>query len=198
MALYSFPSRSSNKRNEVVRAIFWDKDGVINRMVQREGYKSAPWHVSEFVFLDHVQEAFDITYRIGFENFIVTNQPDVYAGNMHHEQLSHMMKMCIRWLKVSDVRIAYERGSAWYKPNNGMIEALIRTYKVDRHHSFMVGDRWKDIVAGYNSGLRNILINSFYHYNPPEKHIHISPDKTAADLIEAVDIIEMEFKNGIR
>jgi len=172
----------------VVRAVFFDRDGVINHLVEHDYEKTAPWHVDEFKFIEGVKEATTLVKSLGFKTFIVTNQPDVYDGKLHMIHLTHMMRMCQKWLRIDDALVAFERGSAWYKPNNGMIETLIRQYGVDRDVSFLIGDRWKDIVAGHKSKLTTIYIGDKYHC-PEEKYKHIQPDYIADNVLHACCLI---------
>ena len=103
-----------------------------------------------------------------------------------------MSRMLKAWLRIDEVYIAYERGSAWYKPNNGMIETLIRMYKVDRSQSYIIGDRWKDIVPGHKSKLTTIFIGK--EYTCPDEYKDIYPDYIVDNVLQACLLIE-ELEN---
>ena len=141
MALHYFPSRTSDQQNKVVnKAVFFDRDGVLNHLVERiNGEFTAPWDVSEFDLIPGAKMAVDLVKSKGFKAFVVTNQPDVYDGNLLQAHLDIMTRMLKAWLRIDEVYIAYERGSAWYKPNNGMIETLIKQYKIERGASYQIG-----------------------------------------------------------
>lgn len=182
------------------KAIFLDKDGVINRLIERkdspDGHVTSPWTLEEFIhsLYPNVKESIQKLKNLDYYVFVVTNQPGVLAGNMYMDELDKICAYIEIEFGVDHVLYALNKDSNLYKPNNGMIESLISTYDVERQGSYMVGDRWKDIVPGHNSELKTILVNSFYQYNPPLEYIHIKPDVEVLNLDEAVKIIE----NGVK
>jgi HAD superfamily hydrolase (TIGR01662 family) len=189
MALYYFPSKSSNQQDKVVKkAVFFDRDGVLNYLVERaNGEKTAPWDVSEFDLIPGSKMAVDLVKSLNYKTFVVTNQPDVYDGHLPESHLNIMSRMLKAWLRIDDVYIAYERGSAWYKPNNGMIETVIKQYKIDRGSSYIIGDRWKDIVAGHKSKLNTIFVGHEYTY--PLEYQDIQPDYIVDNVLQACTLI---------
>ena len=52
---------------------------------------------------------------------------------------------------------------SWYKkPNPGMLIKAVKKYNIDIKKSFLVGDRWKDIMAAEKIGCRSIFIDRKY------------------------------------
>lgn len=189
MALYHFPSKSSNQQDKVVKkAVLFDRDGVLNYLVERaNGEKTAPWDVSEFDLIPGSKMAVDLVKSLNYKTFVVTNQPDVFDGHLLDSHLNIMSRMLKAWLRIDDVYIAYERGSAWYKPNNGMIETVIKDHKIDRGSSYIIGDRWKDIVAGHKSKLNTIFVGHEYTY--PLEYQDIQPDYIVDNVLQACTLI---------
>jgi histidinol-phosphate phosphatase family protein len=176
------------------KAVFLDRDGVINELVERaDGSFTSPWLVEEFRFLPFVQQSVNLLKSLGFVTLIVTNQPGVQDGVMDKEQLDLINKMLKQWLRVDDIFCALDKDSNYYKPNNGMIEEFIEKYNIDRKNSYIIGDRWKDIVPGYNSKLTTIFVGAEYVY--PHEYYHIQPDYIAFDILEASYTI-MEIENA--
>ncbi len=71
------------------------------------------------------------------------------------------------------------------KPKPGLILQAAEKYSLDLSHSWMVGDRCKDIAAGQAVGLKTIFID--YNYNEPYEG---SPaDFTVDDMAFVADII---------
>ena len=172
------------------KAVFLDRDGVINSLVPRpDGRMTSPWTLEEFMshvdpnISSYVKTLKELDYMV----FVVTNQPGVLDGEMMMIELDEMCGYLEEEAGINHVLYALKKDSHLYKPNNGMIEALIRTYKVDRHHSFMVGDRWKDIVAGHKSKLMTIFIGK--QYTTPEKYEHIQPDYIVDNVLHAATLI---------
>jgi D-glycero-D-manno-heptose 1,7-bisphosphate phosphatase len=171
----------------MIRAVFFDRDGVINCLVDRDGEMTAPWHVNEFNLFTGVRAAIDLVKTNNYMTFVVTNQPDVVDGKLPKRHLDLMHRMVKSWLCVDDILVAYERGSAWYKPNNGMLETFIKHYNIDRVSSYIIGDRWKDIVAGHRSGLSTIFIGQEYTF--PLEYKDIQPDYICDNVLQACRLI---------
>lgn len=177
------------------KAVFLDRDGVINHLIERkDGSITSPWSVDEFRFLPNVKDAVDNIKKMGFMVLVVTNQPAIEEGFMRKEQLDHINEILLRWLFVDNVYSAFYKDTPNYKPNNGMIEHFIQTYNIDRNSSYIIGDRWKDIVPGHRSNLKTIFVGTEYIY--PYEYRNIQPDFICKDLLHASEKIK-EIENGI-
>jgi len=172
----------------MVKAVFLDRDGVINKLVPREtGIFTAPWSLEEFELLPYVEESIDTLKKMGYMVFVVTNQPDHLDGKMSYETLETMSKIILD-MGVNDIICALNRKSLNYKPNNGMVLTLIEDYDIDPKSSYLIGDRWKDIVCGARSNLTTIFIGDEYH--SPEEYQHIFPDFSTQNILTAVNLIK--------
>lgn len=170
------------------RAIFFDRDGVLNEPVFHGDQYTAPWTFEEFKLYPNAKLAIDLARKLGYYTIVISNQPDVQLGNMTKEDMEKISNHLIETLDVDSYSYCEHRGSANYKPNNGMVEHYIEDLKIDRNSSYIIGDRWKDIVCGASSRLRTIYIGTTYD-TPPE-HDHINPDLMAIDVLHAVQQIE--------
>ena len=88
---------------------------------------------------------------------------------------------------IDDFRVCYEvehKTSRRYKPKPGMLLEAAEKNGIDLRHSFMVGDRWRDVGAGKAAGCFTIFIDYGYKERRPDK-----PDATVASLLEAAEII---------
>lgn len=189
MALHRFPPNTTDKQDKMVAAVFFDRDGVINELIDRgNGVKTAPWSVNEFKFLPDVKEAVDIVKSLGYKTYVVTNQPDMYDGYMNKGSLNLMMKMVQNRIKIDSYFCAFDRSSKLYKPNNGMVEYFINLYGINRFHSYMIGDRWKDIVCGHKSKLTTIFIGE--KYTCPKEYADVKPDHVVRNVLEACKLIK--------
>lgn len=175
------------------KSVFLDKDGVINSLVQREdGSLTSPWTLEEFKnnIYPYVRESIQILKDLDYMVFVVTNQPGVLDGDMYMTELDDICGHLEDEYQVNHVLYALKEGTPVYKPNNGMMEALIRTYHVDRAKSFMVGDRWKDIVPGNKSGLTTIIVGD-NKYDIPDEHREMGrPNYRSTNLFDAVQLIK--------
>ena len=170
------------------RAVFLDRDGVINRAVVRVGKPYPPASVAEFELLPGVVEACAELKAAGFLLVVATNQPDVGRGRQRREDVEAMhAKMCAA-LPLDRVEVCYDPGqgqpSEFRKPAPGMLVRAARALSIDLTRSFMVGDRWRDIDCGAAAGCRTIFIDYGY-----DEQLRTVPDFRAASLLAAVPIL---------
>ena len=178
----------------MVNAVFLDRDGTINELViGREDPKHvAPWYYAEFEYIEGVPEAIQKLKNLGFTTHVVTNQPDVDDGYMTEQTLDVMNQAMKIELKVDSIQCARQRNTPEYKPNPGMLNKIIKEWVVTPEHSWMIGDSWKDIVAGHKAGVKTIYLGDIYE--PPSECMYILPDYYANNLLEAVEIIEKNME----
>ena len=156
------------------RAVFIDRDGVVNRAVPREGYAkpTAPFTFEELFIFDHVKEALTLLKRKGFLSILVTNQPDIAYGNMKQEEYDKIHKK-IEALGFDDICVCFHgrgEGCDCKKPKPGMLHAAAKKWDIDLAHSFMVGDTETDMGAGSAAGVRTILVETDYNTGVPHDH----------------------------
>jgi D-glycero-D-manno-heptose 1,7-bisphosphate phosphatase len=177
----------------MVKTIILDRDGVINHLVNHDGQMTAPWSIEEFEFITGAKVAVDTFKKLGYNLVVLTNQPDVYDGKLDENDLYIMNGMIRQWLGIQNIYCAYERGSKYYKPNNALLETIINKFDVDRSSSYLIGDRFKDIVCGWKSKLQTVYLGS--HYSTPDEWRHIQPDYIVNNLMEASNLL-MEKQNA--
>jgi len=170
------------------RAVFLDRDGVINRPVVRGGRPYPPATVAEFEILPGVPEACAQLKAAGFLLIVATNQPDVGRGTQRREAVEAMHAAMCAALPIDRVEVCYDPGqgepSAFRKPAPGMLLRAARELGIDLAASFMVGDRWRDIDCGAAVGCTTLFIE--YSYDEP---LRAQPDFRVASLLAAVPLI---------
>lgn len=169
------------------RAVFLDRDGVINRAIVRGGKPYAPQSVNELQILPGVGEALALLRSNGFLNIIVTNQPDVGAGKVPQSAVEAMHARLRNNLAIDAVRVCYHteaQNCACRKPKPGMILSASRELGIDLAASYLVGDRWRDVGAAHAAGCRAFFIDCAYSEKKPDK-----PYVAVNSLAEAVEKI---------
>jgi D-glycero-D-manno-heptose 1,7-bisphosphate phosphatase len=170
----------------VRKAVFLDRDGVINRGIVDEGRPFAPASLAEFEILPGVPEALEKLRAAGYLLVVCTNQPDVRRGEMKRADVEAIHARMRSELALDDIRVCFHDdrdNCACRKPKPGLIIAAAVDWEVQLTRSFMVGDRWRDIDAGKAAGCMPILVNRF-----PEP-VHIEPLVEFADLAAAAEWI---------
>jgi D-glycero-D-manno-heptose 1,7-bisphosphate phosphatase len=174
------------------RAVFLDRDGVINRAVVREGRPYPPSSVDALELLPGVAEALTRLHDAGFRLVVVTNQPDIARGTQDRAVVDAIHDRLAGSLPIDDFRVCAHDDDdrcECRKPKSGLVRQAAEAADIDLGASYMVGDRWRDIEAGHAAGCRTIFID--YHYTERRPH---APDATVRSLAEAADWILQERK----
>jgi D-glycero-D-manno-heptose 1,7-bisphosphate phosphatase len=166
------------------RAVFLDRDGVINRAMVRAGKPYPPSSLAEVEIPAGTLAALNNLKQAGFYLIGITNQPDVARGTQRRAIVEEINQFLLTRLPVDEIFVCYHDTPDHCdcrKPQPGLILQAAQKYAVNPTHSFMVGDRWKDIEAGQRAGCRTVFID----YGYLEKQAALQPDKTVASLPEA-------------
>jgi D-sedoheptulose 7-phosphate isomerase len=167
------------------RAVFLDRDGVINRVILKEGKPFSPRSLAEFVLCDDIGSFLAESRKAGFINIVITNQPDIARGIMDSKVLELMHDFLKRHLPIDHVLVCPhdDRDNCrCRKPKPGMLTDAAEKWDIDLGGSFVIGDQRKDIQAGRNAGCVTILLDCPYNKN-------VECDHRAADLRSAYAII---------
>jgi D-glycero-D-manno-heptose 1,7-bisphosphate phosphatase len=166
------------------RAVFLDRDGVLNRAVVRAGRPYPPATLEIFEILPGVHQAVCRLRDAGFLVIGATNQPDVARGTQRRAVVEAMNARLLAEMPITAILVCYEDGDDCprRKPNPGLLLEAAETYGIDLAASFMVGDRWRDVEAGRRAGCRTVFIDRGYTERRPDP----PADQTAADLTAAV------------
>lgn len=172
-------------REVLSRAVFLDRDGVINRVVERDGKMVSPRTMEDFAIYDFAAEAARVIRDAGFAIYVVTNQPDIARGLMTRATLDAMLAAVEATVAPDDVAVCpHDDHHACHcrKPKPGMLTDLASKHGVDLSRSFFVGDSWKDMDAGAAAGVPTVLIRR-------EDNRKTRGDHEAEDLLAAAHLI---------
>ena len=179
--------RGERSETSLRRAVFLDRDGVINKSMTRNGLPFAPTSFTDFEILPGVAEALLLFRHTGYLNIVVTNQPDIKTGKQSPEVLRMMHERLVNELALDDILVCPhtdEDECSCRKPNPGMlVEAAVR-FQISLGESWMIGDRWRDIAAGQAAGCRCIFVDHGYVERQPEQ-----PFNCVGSLREAAAVI---------
>jgi D-glycero-D-manno-heptose 1,7-bisphosphate phosphatase len=154
------------------RAVFLDRDGVINRAVVQDGKPFPPRSVAELEVLPDAKDALLRLRDAGYMLIVVTNQPDVARGTQTQSQVEEINARLATELAIDEFMVCYHddaAGCACRKPSpGGLLEAAER-HQVDLTNSFIVGDRWRDVEAGQRAGCTPFFIDYGYSEREPQQ-----------------------------
>jgi len=180
-----------------MRAVFLDRDGVINEYPGDFEYVK-DW--SEFSFIPGAKEAIKKIKEQGYHIFVISNQAGISKGIYPLEKLNQITENMLKELKDSGVCLdgvfyclhQEKENCSCRKPKSGLIEKALTQFKdssLDTAQSYFIGDTIIDIQTGKAANLKTILV-----FSGKEKPINkdkwkVLPDFTARDLAEAAQII---------
>jgi len=183
------------------KAIFLDRDGTIN---QDSGFISNP---EDFDIYPYSAQAIKLFNDNGFYVFIVTNQSGIARGLLtfkdleliHHKMLS---QLAAQSAVIDNIFISpyYREGHVVpynifhrdRKPGIGLFYQALKTYSFDLKESYMIGDRYTDIIFGREAGLKTILVTSGEgekEFLTNRQNWQRSPHYVVTDLLTAAEFI---------
>jgi D-glycero-D-manno-heptose 1,7-bisphosphate phosphatase len=144
-----------------VRAVFLDRDGVIN-----ENRNDHVKNWSEFCFLPGACDAIAQLSQAGFPVFVITNQAVINRGLVSPETLADINRRMVREIEARGGRIRAiafcphrpDEGCSCRKPRPGLLLRLAREHDVALRSSLLVGDALSDIEAGQAVGCETTLV----------------------------------------
>jgi D-glycero-D-manno-heptose 1,7-bisphosphate phosphatase len=171
------------------RAVFLDRDGVINRATERDGKPYPPRTIADFEIYPEVPGACAQLKAAGFVLVVATNQPDVGRGTLDQAIVEKIHAHMISVLPIDRVEVCYHPGHGQSncdcrKPKPGMLLRAAQALNIDLAQSWMVGDRWRDVGCGHAAGCKTIFIDRGY-----AEELRQKPDFTVKNLAEAAEII---------
>ena len=175
------------------KAIFWDRDGVINEIKVKNGVSLSPRRFSDFKIYPFIESIFDEFLRMGFLNIVFTNQPDISRKLMDLKELELMHEYLFKKVPISDIYVCphsdHDKCSC-RKPLPGMINSALEKYQLLPENCIVVGDRVTDIISGFRAGIENLfLLERSYSFNRYLKK-DLPIFKRISDLTQMLEIIK--------
>jgi len=167
------------------KALFLDRDGIVNYNTFCHGISQPPKDISEVKIIPGIEIVLIYAIQEGFFPIVVTNQPDVARGNQKREVVEEINSYIKSKLPILEFFVCYHDdldNCICKKPKTGLLHFAAQKYNIELWKSFMVGDRDKDVVAGNNAGCKTIYMNN----NGIESDI---ADFSVREIYEVIDII---------
>ena len=163
--------QSGDRTNKMNRAVFLDRDGVLNKAFTSKGTPYPPSSLAQVEILEGVAESISELKSRNYELIVVTNQPDVARGKTTVAFVNKVHQMITSILDLQHFYVCYHEDSdqcPCRKPKDGLLRMAAKDLHIDLKSSFMVGDRWRDIAAGNSAGCKCYFIDYSYSEPAPE------------------------------
>jgi D-glycero-D-manno-heptose 1,7-bisphosphate phosphatase len=155
------------------RGFFFDRDGILNKVILRGKIVGSPRQLSEFHPFTLTKSILEHASTKGVV-VVVTNQPDIASGLLKEQELEKMHSK-LQNLSPSIKLILWEGSNLpdhpRRKPRPHMLLEASQTLRLNPSISWMIGDSDKDIQAGKSAGCRTVLLQTEYN-----RSIHGSGD----------------------
>ena len=169
------------------RAVFLDRDGVLNQAIIRDGKPYPPKNLSELKILPGVKAALEVLKKNQWLLVVVTNQPDVARGAVAKDSVEAINDRLKDELSIDEFLTCFHDTSDQCdcrKPEPGFLLLSAERYGLNLSECYMVGDRWRDIEAGERAGCKTVFIDHGYSEKQP-----VNPNYRVKNLPEAVEKI---------
>ena len=146
------------------KAIFLDRDGIINR--ERDDYT---YRLEDFEILPDVIEILLYFQKKNYLLIIISNQSgvakNIYSQGdveiLHSYLLTIFEKNLIHLTEIYYCTHHPEKGKCLCrKPNSLMVEKAVARFNIDASKSYFIGDKQRDIDAGEKAGVKGLFIES--------------------------------------
>ena len=158
-----------------MKAVFLDRDGVINELIYHpeQGIVDSPFTVEQFRLLPGVGEVIKKLHEMGYKVILVSNQPGIAKGHMSEETFNEIRKRMQEELAKEGASLdgeyycfhhpeakveGFRDNCECRKPKPGLLLQAAKDKDIDLSQSWMIGDGLNDVRAGKEAGCRTILL----------------------------------------
>ena len=181
------------------RALFLDRDGVINELVYYPSHQEweSPRSIDALKLFPAIHEPLLAAQEAGWLLFLITNQPSFAKGKCSLEaleeiQASVMSQLRERGVRFQDAFVCYHHPTSKLpgygacrcrKPSPFFLREAASLHGLDLAQSWMVGDQDRDVETGRNAGVKTAVLT----YDPSgSKRGEVKADLVCADLADFV------------
>ncbi|MCL5675820.1 MAG: HAD-IIIA family hydrolase [Patescibacteria group bacterium] len=192
------------------KALFLDRDGVINKMFYNTklGTVDTPLSSSQVEFIPGIFEFLKTAKKRGYLLILISSQPGIGIKKLSKKNFLKIKKKISETLKRKSVQFdreyyclhhpfatikKYRTNCNCRKPGTALIDKAIKDLDIEVKKSWLVGDGIFDIMAGAKVGIKTILlanVNEAEYLRVLEERLRgIKPDHLVKNLKEAEKIL---------
>ncbi len=148
------------------RAIFIERDGILNDYENRDGMLVAPTQAAKFVLRKNVLPFLLRIKGAGFICFVTTHQPGISEGTLLRRELDcmHMMlSTAFPFIQNQNILVCphgKKDNCPCQHAQPGLLQEAINQFAINPGGSFVVSDKWQDVRAAQLASIRSLQIQS--------------------------------------
>lgn len=182
----------------IMRIVFLDRDGVINRYPGDRLYVTS---LGKFRFLPWVKRAITLMSKNGYKIFIASNQAGVGKGTYAQKTLDAITARMLNDIRIAGGRIdkvyycthRKEANCLCRKPKPGLLKKAAREFKFNLKSAYFIGDTIRDVLTARAAGCKSILVLTGKEKLANQSNWGAKPDFVFKDLLAAA-----KFLNSIK
>ena len=162
------------------RAVFIERDGVLNEVKAGPKNQIAPLNLEEFKPRENAIAPLKRLKEAGFVLIVTTNQPGLSRGYQSRRELDRMHDVIRRLFPIDDLLVCPHDEAdhcPCRKPRPGLLIEAAFKWHLTLDHSFVISDKWQDAEAARTSGCTSLLLQSPWVGNV--HHDFVLPDIVA-------------------
>ncbi len=149
--------------NDLKRAVFFDRDGVINK--ERKDYVKT---VAELEIFSNIVEPIKRFRNAGFLIIVITNQSAINRGLTTDEEINQIHTTIQNFLRKNGTMVDKfyycphrpDENCICRKPKSGLFLMAATQMNIDLKSSWMIGDNDSDLQAATVAGCKSIKITN--------------------------------------
>ena len=174
-----------------IKAVFLDRDGILNYNVLRENADNtwiddSPFSLDELRFVDNLKD--DIMALKNFGKIIVvTNQPGYLKRDIPLKVYEEITSKLCDMIDIERSQVfecfhksGFSKQCLCRKPAPGLILMAVGVHNINLSESVMVGDSWMDIKAAIDAGIKT----TYFVRRPLIKGLQIGNHRSENQMAE--------------
>lgn len=147
------------------KALFLDRDGIVNEIITRDSSPSSPRSIDELIMIPDAIELAHFAKTLKYYLILITNQPDISRGLLSRSELKKIHQKISEFIPFDRIEVCMSANDNHFrrKPNPGMLLDSADALQIDLSKSFFLGDSLKDLQAGKRANIRTILLQTDYN-----------------------------------
>jgi D-glycero-D-manno-heptose 1,7-bisphosphate phosphatase len=145
------------------RAVFIERDGILNEVRPGPKTQIAPLTIEEFKINKAAEPGLGKLKAAGFVLIVTTNQPGLSRGYQSRRELDRMHDIIKRCFPVDDIMVCPHDEAdhcPCRKPRPGLLIEAAFKWHLNLDHSFVISDKWQDAEAARTAGCTSLLLKS--------------------------------------